>query len=645
MDERSETGRDASGNGQARGEGSASSAKGSRPAESPDAALAPEGRERRQGLTASPPEVCPQYPFDLPDRYSTASLDRAFKAHLARFTLGVTPFGLSSTILTWWIHLMGSPGKHALLAEKAARKMARFAIYAGTQARDPEAAPCIEPLPHDNRFRAEAWRRFPYSLIYQSFLLNQQWWYNATNEVEGLSRHQEQVVSFVARQVLDLYSPSNFVATNPEVLATTLENGGANLMQGARNMAEDWERAISGKPPVGSEGFVPGRELALTPGKVVYRNRLIELIQYAPATETVQAEPILVVPAWIMKYYILDLSPENSLVRYLVGQGYTVFMISWRNPGREDAALSFDDYRRLGVLAALEAVGALLPDRRVHAVGYCLGGTLLAIAAAALARDGDRTLASLTLLAAQTDFRDPGELALFITEDQLDMLDASMEAQGYLAAEQMAGAFQMLRSRDLVWRRAQRSYLLGEETPAFDLMVWNADATRMPYRMHSEYLRKLFLDNDFVQGRFRVDGRPVAVSDIRAPIFALGTERDHVAPWRSVYKINLFADTDVTFALANGGHNAGVVSEPGHAGRRHRIRGKADSDHYVDPDAWFETTAPREGSWWPSWVEWLAARSGAAVEAPRPARAPLASNLVEEGADLPPAPGDYVRMR
>ena len=290
-------------------------------------------------------------------------------------------------------------------------------------------------------------------------------------------------------------------------------------------------------------------------------------------------------------------------------------------------------------------MNALVPDQRVHAVGYCLGGTLLAIASAALARDGDDRLASLTLLAAQTDFRDPGELSIFIDEGQLELLDASMDAQGYLDAEQMAAAFLMLRSRDLIWRRYQRAYLYGEKEQLFDLMAWNVDATRMPYRMHSEYLRRLFLNNDFVQGRFKVDGRPTAVSDIRAPVFALGTEKDHVAPWRSVFKIHLFADTEVTVALTNGGHNAGVVSEPGRARRRHHVLQKDDYEHYLAPDDWLEAAEQREGSWWPTWLEWLEARSSARVPARVAGRASVSTNLLPAGGDLPPAPGDYVRAR
>jgi polyhydroxyalkanoate synthase len=311
-----------------------------------------------------------------------------------------------------------------------------------------------------------------------------------------------------------------------------------------------------------------------------------------------------------MKYYILDLSPENSLVRHLTDQGFTVFIISWKNPTAEDRNLGMDDYRKLGVMAALDAVNAIVPDRKVHAVGYCLGGTLLSIAAAAMARDKDQRLQTVSLLAAQADFREAGELTLFINESQVHFLEDLMRSQGYLDTRQMAGAFQLLRSNDLIWSRLVRHYLMGERTPLNDLMAWNADATRMPYRMHADYLEQLFLDNDLAEGRFRVGGRPIAVSDIRVPIFSVGTERDHVAPWRSAFKIHLLADTEVTFLLTTGGHNAGVVAAPDRPGGRFQVLTKSATDHYLDPDTWTGIATWHQGSWWPEWTRWLASRSG-----------------------------------
>jgi polyhydroxyalkanoate synthase len=562
--------------------------------------------------------------------------DRSLHAAIARFTGGLSPAALAEAYLDWATHLTYAPGKRIQLVDKAFRKWVRFARWAAScAAQDGKSAQCIEPLPRDRRFAGDAWHRWPYNFIQQGFLLNQQWWHNATTGIRGISRQHEDLVEFMSRQILDMVSPSNFLATNPEALRMTVAKGGANLVNGLRNLAEDWERAISGKAPVGTENFVVGRDVAATPGKVIYRNGLIELIQYAPATAKVRPGPVLIVPAWIMKYYILDLSPRNSLVKYLTEQGFTVFMISWKNPGPEDRDIGFNTYRTLGVMAALEVVEAVVPNQKVHAVGYCLGGTLLSIAAAAMARSDDERLRSMTLFAAQTDFTEAGELRLFINESQLGFLEDIMWAQGFLDSRQMAGAFQMLRSNDLLWSRAIHEYLLGERAPMTDLMAWNADATRMAYRMHSEYLRGLFLDNDLAENRFVVDGKPIALTDIRVPIFCVGTTSDHVAPWHSTYKINFQTDTEVTYLLTTGGHNAGIVSEPGHAGRIFQVMTRNAGDHYRDPETFLAQAPRKEGSWWPEWAAWLDARSGAMVEPP-PAGVPGRPLLGD-------APGTYVR--
>jgi len=568
----------------------------------------PEKSVEPKSVAPAPVPLCGDRP--APGHYTSVAVDRAFKANLARLTNGISPAGQAAALFNWMAHLSLSPGKQMELTEKAARKFARLMLYAGTNALNPKAtAPCIEPLPQDHRFDDPAWRQWPFNLVYQSFLLTQQWWDNATTDIDGLSKADEHEISFTMRQMLDHVAPSNMIWTNPEVLKATLEQGGMNLVRGARHFAEDWQRAVGGKKPVGTEDFEVGRNLAVTPGKVVFRNHLIELIQYAPATEEVYREPVLIVPAWIMKYYILDLSPHNSLVKYLVEQGHTVFMISWRNPDSEDRDLGMDDYREQGVMDALDAVSAIVPDSGIHAVGYCLGGTLLSIAAATMARDGDDRLASITTLATQVDFTEAGELMLFIRESEVAYLEHMMWDQGFLDGYQMAGAFQMLRSNDLVWSRMVREYMLGERQKMNDLMAWNADLTRMPYRMHSEYLRGLFLDNDLASGRFMVGGRPINLADIRAPIFAVGTEKDHIAPWRSVHKITFHPATDVTFLLTSGGHNAGIVSEPGHPRRHYRVATKKAGDTYVDPDSWVAQVPEKEGSWWPEWQSWLAAKS------------------------------------
>ncbi len=595
----------------------------------------PAGAGRREEAAARPPQA----PSGRRQRAEEpSSVDRLVHAAMGRFTQSISPVSLALAYFDWACHLASSPGKEEALVEKGLRKSVRFAVHAAHALAEPATPPCIEPLAHDRRFDHPAWQQAPFRFIYQWFLLNQQWWHNATTGVHGVSPHHEQVVSFVARQLLDVISPSNFIAANPELLETTLKSLGANLVQGAVNALEDWERVIAGRAPVGSEAFRPGKEIAATPGQVIYRNRLIELIQYAPATAEVDAEPVLIVPAWIMKYYILDLSPHNSLVRYLVERGHTVFMISWRNPGADDRDLGIEDYLRLGVLAALAAIEAIVPGRKVNAVGYCLGGTLLAIAASLLARGHRDVLNSVTLLAAQVDFTEAGELTLFIDESQLAYLEDVMWNQGYLDTRQMAGAFQLLRSNDMVWSRLVHEYLMGKREPLNDLMAWNADATRMPYRMHSEYLRRLFLDNDLVEGRYDVGGRPVALEDIRLPVFAVATESDHVAPWRSVYKLNLVLDTEVGFVLTSGGHNAGIVSEPGHPGRHYRLGVRKPGERYVDPETWQAGTAVAEGSWWPAFAAWLEGKATGKTPPP-----PMGA--AEKGyPPLEPAPGTYVHQ-
>jgi polyhydroxyalkanoate synthase subunit PhaC len=555
------------------------------------------------------------------DSYAVTAIaditDRSLHAGVARFTGGLSPSSLAHAYFDWLMHVAHAPGKRMQLVDKAVRKAVRFANYATRYALGGEDTPCcIEPLPQDKRFAGKDWRKWPYNFIYQSFLLQQQWWHNATTGVRGVSERHENMVEFGARQVLDMFSPSNFLLTNPEVLQHTISKAGMNLFNGWQNLIDDWERAVSGKKPPGAERFVVGRDVAVTPGKIIYRNRLIELIQYAPARDRVRPEPVLIVPAWIMKYYILDLSPKNSLVKHLTEQGFTVFMISWKNPEPEDRDLGFDDYRILGVMSALDVIRRIVGERKVHAAGYCLGGTLLATAAAAMARDGDERLQSMTLLAAQTDFTEAGELMLFISESQIAFLEDMMWEQGFLDGRQMAGAFQLLRSNDLIWSRVVREYLIGERQPLNDLMAWNADATRMPYRMHSEYLRHLLLDNDLAEGRLKLDGWPVALSDIRVPIFAVGTTRDHVAPWRSTYKINLQTDAEVTYLLTSGGHNVGIVSEPDGDHRSFQVTTKDVDGHYLDPDAFLARATRQEGSWWPRWVSWLAAHSGGAFAPP-----------------------------
>ena len=528
----------------------------------------------------------------------------------------------------WQIHLAMAPDKQIELAQTAATHWLNWLGYVSQGCPEgPENRP-ITPQRNDRRFQDEAWSKPPFSALAQGFLLAEDFWDQATTDVPGLDPAKDRAMTFMMRQMLDAVAPSNFMATNPEVLARTVETGGVNLQHGLARMAKD----LLGKEHTGGNAQV-GAEVAVSKGEVVFRNHLIELIQYAPTTDMVHPEPILIVPAWIMKYYILDLSPNNSLVRYLTDQGFTVFMISWRNPDEGDAALGMADYLNQGPRAAIAHIAAATGAAKIHTAGYCLGGTLLSIAAAAMARDGDDRLASMTLLAAQTDFTEPGELGLFINESQVSFLEDVMQAQGYLDAKQMMSAFQMMRSNDLVWSQMIRKYLLGDDDgPLNDLMAWNMDSTRMPARMHAEYLRHMFLNNDLAAGRYMVDSHPISLRDIRVPVFGVGTKTDHIAPWTSVFKIHNLGHADVTFALTNGGHNAGVISEPGHRHRHYRIHSTRDADKALSAEDWLAVATLEEGSWWPAWVQWLTKLSGQRSTPPQ----------IENA--LAPAPGTYVMM-
>ncbi len=554
----------------------------------------------------------------IPAHLDGDNFDRSLRALLAPATGGLSPAALMLAFSDWALHLAVSPGRRAQLVEDAYRDALRVANYAAhclTTARAPWNL--ITPQPQDRRFSNAGWAMPPFNLAAQSFLLMERWWHSAATGVRGVARQNEAIVEFTLRQLLDTLSPSNFAFTNPAVIEQTLQSGGENFVYGLQNWLGDLMRLSVGRGIDDAENFVVGKQVAISPGKIVFRNDLIELIQYTPTTAQVRPEPILIVPAWIMKYYILDLTPRDSLVKFLTDQGFTVFMISWRNPTSKDRNLSLEDYRTLGVHAALDTVNAIMPGRKVHATGYCLGGTLLAIEAAALSRDGDDRLKSVTLLAAQTDFSEAGELSLFINESQVAFLEDMMWERGVLETSQMAGAFQILRSNDLIWSRIVRDYLMGGREPLNDLMSWNADATRMPYHMHSEYLRHLFLDNDLAEGRYFVGGKALALSDIRTPIFAVGTEWDHVAPWKSTHKIHFQSDAEVTYVLTTGGHNAGIVSPLSEDGRHYHVQSKPADTAYIGPDEWRKGAPRVAGSWWPEWSKWLGGRSGAPCPPPK----------------------------
>nr|WP_319251455.1 alpha/beta fold hydrolase [uncultured Celeribacter sp.] len=548
------------------------------------------------------------------DAHPHENLDRASRAAVAYMSAGVSPHAFIEAWSDWAQHLARAPGRQLELVERAQENMTR--LLGQSLLPNSDAEPAFVPKAYDHRFRHPGWEKPPFRNMQQGFLAVQDWWDYATDHLRGLRPEDADRTRFMARQMLDLLSPSNFPALNPEIIEETRKSSGKNLVEGARNFMHDFVNTIAQVHEPAPEGFQIGKDLACTPGEVVFRNDLFELIQYAPQTDKVQAEPILIVPAWIMKYYILDLSPHNSMVKYLVDQGFTVFMISWCNPTADQADLSLEDYRERGVIAALDAVNAIVPERKVHAVGYCLGGTILAIAAATMARDNDERLASISLMAAQVDFAEAGELLLFLDESQIAFLEDMMWEKGYLDRPQMARAFSAIRSEDLIYSRAVRRYYLGKEDLPTDMGVWVSDTTRMPARMHSEYLRGLFLENRLTAGRFAVNGRVIALKDISAPIFAVGTETDHIAPWKSVYKTQLFTDSDMTFVLTSGGHNSGIINEPRLGRGHHRISRRAAGALYVGPEAWVAQNTPQPGSWWPAWKSWLEGKSSGVAPAP-----------------------------
>ncbi len=609
-----------------------------------------------------------------PDPYS--ALDDLVHARLADTSMGLSPISLALAQADWAWHLAVSPGRQLQLAQKAQALALQVLSRALNPAAAEEAAAAAES---DLYFADEGWRHWPYRVWKDTYKATEAWWREAV-QVEGMSAHHRHMIDFFARQGVDTLSPVNWAATNPQAVQAALDSGGQSLLRGGQRVLKDVMELHSGSTPredgagdqtsptMAALPFVVGKDVAITPGKVVFRNALFELIQYTPTTTQVQAEPLLIVPSCIMKYYILDLSPANSMVRYLVEQGFTVFMMSWHNPDAADRELGMQDYLRRGVMEAMAVVKSRADAPRIHALGYCLGGTFLAIVAAllgrlqrqaaargaapearaptagqtSLRRRGDDLrpealpeLASVTLLAAQTDFAEPGELGVFIDDDQLRTLRENMARKGFLSGRAMAGSFQFLNSRDLVWSRNTRRYLLGLDDTGNDMMSWNADVTRLPERMHDEYLSSLFLNNALAAGHYRCGGEGVALRDINMPLLVVGTVRDHVCPWRSVYKIHLLTDTDTTFVLAAGGHNAGIVSEPGHANRSYQMGHTPRGHGWTDPDAWLAQAGTRPGSWWPAMADWLRAQSSGPRKPP-----PIVRSSV-----LCKAPGSYVMVR
>ncbi|MCS6892930.1 MAG: class I poly(R)-hydroxyalkanoic acid synthase [Rhodovarius sp.] len=499
-----------------------------------------------------------------------------------------------------------------------------------------EAEPVIEEPRGDRRFRDDAWRENEvFDFIRQSYLLTARFFTDVVRRTEGLDPKTAQKVDFYTRQFVDAMSPANFILTNPEVLRRTVETGGANLLRGLSNLLADLERG-KGRLRIrmtDDTKFKVGENIAVTPGKVVYQNELMQLIQYNPTTETVFKRPLLIFPPWINKYYILDLRPKNSFIRWAVEQGHTVFCVSWVNPDERLAQKGFDDYMKEGVLAALDAVELATGERGVNAIGYCLGGTLLATTLAYMAAKRDTRIKSATYFVTLVDFEQPGELGVFIDEEQLKSLEAKMNKRGYLEGQDMATTFNMLRANDLIWSFVVNNYLLGQDPFPFDLLYWNDDSTRMPAKMHSFYLRRMYQQNDLVKpGAIELLGVKIDLRKIKVPTYMLSTREDHIAPWKSTYRATQIYSGPVRFVLAASGHIAGVVNPPEAGKYSYWVNEKLPPD----PDEWLAGATELAGSWWPDWQRWVSALDPKRV----PARIPGDGKLpvIED------APGSYVRV-
>ncbi len=503
-----------------------------------------------------------------------------------------------------------------------------------------QVEPLATPSKGDRRFKHEAWESVPmFDFIKQSYLLTARWLNNTIKTValENADSDHAQKVMFYTRQLIDALAPSNFVATNPEVLYTSLKTGGESLLKGLNHLLEDLER---GKGSLSIKmtdhtAFKLGENIASTPGKVIYQNDLMQLIQYQPTTEQVYAKPLLIVPPWINKYYILDLSKNNSFIKWVIDQGHTVFIMSWVNPDERHADKTFDNYLLEGPLTALDVIEKVTGQREVNALGYCLGGTLLAITLAYLAAKKNNRILSGTYFTTMLDFSDPGELGIFIDEEQISALEEKMKGKGYLEGSSMAGTFNMLRANDLIWSFYVNNYLLGNPAAAFDLLYWNSDSTRMPAKMHSFYLRNLYQQNQLIKPNgISFNGQGIDLSLVNTPAYFVSTQEDHIAPWKSTYAgVHLFSGP-AKFVLGGSGHIAGIINPPAKNKYFYYLNNKAKTTK--NPDTWLSSAKSNEGSWWNDWAKWVSGYAGEKVPARIPGNGPFPA--------LENAPGSYVKM-
>ncbi len=552
------------------------------------------------------------------------------------------PLGINKAALDVWQAMLGQP--QAILesqlglanawmnvATRTMRVAAQPAAASGANGTDGATKPVIEPAANDNRWKHPAWRENPmFDALKQGYLLATQ---AVLAGIDGADVDLETRtrVKFFAKQFCDAMSPTNFAFLNPAVIEETLKTGGENLRKGAQNVLEDL-RDNAGRPAlVDKAAFTVGKNVATTEGSVVYRNELIELIQYKPTTESVYERPLLIVPPWINKFYILDLQPKNSVIKFALDNGISVFVVSWRNPDASLGHLGFDDYLELGPLAAADATRRIARSLSINQIGYCIGGTLTSMELAYLARTDPSLIGAVTFFAALTDFAEAGDLKNFLGPEAVAYVEQRMGESGVLAGSDMADTFNLLRANDLIWNVAINRYLLGKDAPAFDLLYWNSDATRMPAAMHAYYLNNMYVRNALAQGKLEFKGVPIDLHAVRNDVYAVASIEDHIAPWRSVYKMTQMFSGDTKFRLGHSGHIAGIINPPG-SGKGNYW---ANDTNPPSADEWFAGAEKRAGSWWTDWITWLQQRSGERIPAPTA----LGSDM------LPPleaAPGSYV---
>ena len=574
-----------------------------------------------------------------------ATVDRMWRANPLQDVLPINWAEISRSLQTLWMREMSNPQRAMQVATEYNARLMAATMEAWTAAASqmwglpvPEQKKQVEPGKGDNRFSAGEWDENPYyQTLKQMYLLASEYLLKEAEETNGHDSEEEQKLKFHLKQFVDAMAPVNFLISNPEAMRRAMETGGQSLADGARHLTEDLQQGQLSMTDY--TAFEPGENLAITPGKVVHRNELIELIQYEPQTEQVYEIPMLIVPPWINKYYILDMRPENSMVNYLVQQGFTVFVVSWKNPDASMEETKFEDYMDLGFLEAADVVRKITGSETVNPMGYCIGGTLLSMTLAYLAAKGeDKVFGPSTFMVALQDFEKVGEMGVFIDEPQVDFMEQQMLERGYLDKSQLYNMFNLLRSNDLIWANVVNNYLLGQKPPAFDLLYWNSDGTRMARDAHSFYLRNTYLENNLVEpGKVTLKDVPIDLGKIEGDLYAVGAEKDHIVPWYSAWRVGHVVSGKVRFVLASSGHIAGMINPPSKEKGRHWVNEEGDAGDYATAEEWHENATEHEGSWWTDWVAWLNKRSGKKVDPPKMG-----------GDDYSPienAPGTYVRER